>query len=450
MIVDAGLLVVANLLFLAAGAGVTALAGWWQGLRGLGGSLGISYLVGVAAFGVVAQVLYVVGASLSRVEVVAVCGILALGTLRGLRLPGGLSPKAPPVWVLLAPALFLALLALDLWYQPLWSFDSWTFWTPRAYGLFALDGLDTNWFTSAEMLGGARRDYPLLLPAVEAAGFRFMGYEPRLLDIQSWIFLVGFVVAIIQVSAGRARNIVLGAVLLMLVAAPATAAQLANAEADIPLAILFATAGTCAVLWLESRESRTLVLATVLACGAAATKIEGPIFVGAMFAALTVCAWRVSRRDSLKALGAFAVAIALGVAPWRIWVHVYGGAPTGAAPSLSPSTLLDQVSYIPQAAVYLTVKVLDPLGWLLIVPLWAAATWVAWRRGHRLPVAFTVATIGIAFAGLVISYWSTPIDLHHHLATSARRVVTSIVFLCAALTPLLAGDEPCPDSETIR
>jgi hypothetical protein len=53
-------------------------------------------------------------------------------------------------------------------------------------------------------------------------------------------------------------------------------------------------------------------------------------------------------------------------------------------------------------------------------------------------VAFAVSTVALAFCGLVISYWSTPLDLHFHLATSARRVVTSLVFFCAALTPLLA------------
>ena len=97
MIAGAFLLLVVNLLFLAAGAGVTGLAGMWHGVRGLAGSLGIAYLTGVAAFGVVAQLLYVLGASLSRLQVLAVCGALALGAVRGLRPPGGLSlPRPPP------------------------------------------------------------------------------------------------------------------------------------------------------------------------------------------------------------------------------------------------------------------------------------------------------------------------------------------------------------------
>jgi 4-amino-4-deoxy-L-arabinose transferase-like glycosyltransferase len=439
MIADAGGLVVLNLLFVAAGAGVTGLAGWWRGGRGLVGSLGLAYLAGAAAFGVVAQLLYVLGASLSLAEVCGVCAVLSLGAARALRSQGVRSFRPDPMWVLVPVALFLLLLAVDLWYQPLWGYDSWTFWTPRAHGLYALGGLDTSWFTSATMLGGARRDYPILLPAIEAAGFRFTGYETTLLDLQSWLFLLAFVVMVYQASVARARQVVLAAVLLMVVVAPSTVAQLAAAEADIPLATFVGAAGICGFRWLETGRRSMLALAAVLAAAAAATKIEGAIFVGALFVALAICNWRRSRRDSAAAIAALVMVIAAGLLPWRIWVAVHGGAPAGEAPSLAPSTLLSHLSYIPYAAGYLLFKLLDPRGWLLIAPLWAVATWAAWRAARRRAVVFAVGTVVLAFCGLVISYWSTPLDLHFHLATSARRVVTSLIFFCAALTPLLAA-----------
>ena len=59
----------------------------------------------------------------------------------------------------------LGLLAVDLWYQPLWAYDSWTFWTPKAHALYALNGLDAGWFGAHDLLN---RDYPLLLPAIES------------------------------------------------------------------------------------------------------------------------------------------------------------------------------------------------------------------------------------------------------------------------------------------
>lgn len=443
MIADAGGLALLSLLLLAAGAGVTGLAGWWRGGRELMRSLGLSYLVGVAAFGVTAQLLYVLGAAMSLAEVCLLCGVLALGMARALpgrapRVARARPSRAALVWVLLPCSIVLALLAVDLWYQPLWAYDSWTFWTPKAHGLAALGGLDTSWFTSGDMLGGARRDYPLLLPAVEAAGFRFTGYETTLLDLQSWLFLVAFVVMIWQATTARAQSVVVGAVLLMVVIAPSTAAQLASAEADIPLAAFIGAAGLCGLLWLETGKRSTLVLAAVLAAGAAATKVEGVIFAGALFAALSGCSWRRSRADAATAAVALVAAVALGLLPWRIWVAVHGGPATGKVPSLSPATLVHHISYIPYAGGYLLYKLLDPRGWLLIAPLWAVATWQAWRAGRREIVLFVAGMVTLSLCGLVITYWSTPLDLHFHLATSARRVVTSLVFFCAALTPLLA------------
>ena len=86
-------LAIANGCFLAAGIGVTGIAGWWRG-RGVLRSLGVSYLCGIAAFGVIAQLLYVLGASLARWQVIAVCAVLAAGSARGLR---GLAPSASPI-----------------------------------------------------------------------------------------------------------------------------------------------------------------------------------------------------------------------------------------------------------------------------------------------------------------------------------------------------------------
>ena len=57
---------------------------------------------------------------------------------------------------------------------------------PKAHALYALNGLDAGWFGAHDLLN---RDYPLLLPAIESATFRFTGFETRLLDVQSLLFL---------------------------------------------------------------------------------------------------------------------------------------------------------------------------------------------------------------------------------------------------------------------
>ena len=135
-----GLLAV-NALFLAAGLGVTGAAGWWRGVRAARRAVGVSYLAGVASFGVAAQLLYVCGASLATWEVVAICGVLALGALRALRGPSDAAASARWRLAALRVALMVTLIAVDLWYQPLWAYDSWTFWTPKAHALWALHGL---------------------------------------------------------------------------------------------------------------------------------------------------------------------------------------------------------------------------------------------------------------------------------------------------------------------
>src|SRR5439155_5960380 len=236
---DALRLALFNALLLIAGSGVTGALGWWRG-RSLVRVLGLSYLAGVAAFGVLAQLLYACGASLSTWKVVAVCALLALGGLGATR-GRPLQPATRTRWRLagVIVAGMLALLAVDLWFQPLWAYDAWTFWTPKAHGLWAL-GLDSRWFTQANLTSP---DYPILLPAVEAAGFHFTGYEQSLLDLQSLLFFAAFLRAVYELAHEHGDAAVLWAVLAMLAVAPSVADQLAAAEADIPLAVLFATAG---------------------------------------------------------------------------------------------------------------------------------------------------------------------------------------------------------------
>ena len=435
-------LLLLNGCFLAAGIGVAGAAGWWRGGRALVGSLGLSYLTGVATFGVLAQLLYVLGASLARWQVVLLCAVPACGAIRGIRAdvpaPEPRRPRTRLDLLAVPIVLILAVVAVDLWYQPLWAYDSWTFWTPKAHALYALNGLDPGWFTSAALIS---KDYPILLPSVEAAGFRFTGYQTALLDVQSWLLFAAFVRTVYEVGSRRASPAVLWAVLLMLALAPSALDQMAAAEADIPVAVFFAAAGLCAWAWLFDGRPAGLVLAGVLAAGAAATKVEGLMFVIALFVALSAVAARSSWRRAGAALLAGGAALAAGILPWRIWIVHHDvanqasfGRVTGA------SFLAHHAARVPLAVGYLGVKLVDPRAWLLLLPLAVFVAVDALRRGRRLDVSFVVAVVCFAFAGLVLAYWSTPFPFHDQLATSARRVITAIVLFAAATTPLLSAD----------
>jgi len=382
----------------------------------------------------------VLGASLARWQVLLVCAVPACGAIRGIG-PGPSVPRRPKTRLdlLAVPVvLALALLALDLWYQPLWAYDSWTFWTPKAHALYALNGLDPGWFTSAALTS---KDYPILLPSLEAAGFRFTGFETGLLDLQSWLLYAAFVRAVYEIGVNRARPAVLWAVLLMLALAPSALDQLAAAEADVPVAVFFAAAGLCIWTWLGDRRPAGLVLAAVLGAGATATKVEGTMFVIALFVVAAAVVARSSLRRAGAALVAGGAALVVGILPWRIWIadhHVANQASFGRV--TGASFLAHHVARVPISTGYLGVKVLDPRAWLLLLPLAVFVAVDAVRRGRRQDVSFVAAVACLAFAGLVLAYWSTPFPLHDQLATSARRVITAIVLFAAAMTPLLSAD----------
>ena len=74
MIADAGKLVVANALFFAAGVGVRRIVGSTHGGRTPSG-FALTYLVGLASFGVLAQLLLVAGLAVSRLQAICLASL---------------------------------------------------------------------------------------------------------------------------------------------------------------------------------------------------------------------------------------------------------------------------------------------------------------------------------------------------------------------------------------
>jgi 4-amino-4-deoxy-L-arabinose transferase-like glycosyltransferase len=276
----------------------------------------------------------------------------------------------------------------------------------------------------------------MLLPAVEAAGFRFTGYETRLLDVQSWLFVVAFAAAYVRLVVPRVGRAWLAwGVLLTLLIAPSLADQLASAEADVPLAAFFASAGLAAYLFLVEGGRAWAVLCGVLAAGAAATKIEGALFV----VALAVAALVVARGRAVP-LGLAAVAgLAAAMVPWRLWLAAHDVPNQASLGRLTDvGFLADHAGRVPYAAAYVAGRFVDPRAWLLLVPLCAVATAVGRRSGAAAGAAFTMGVVALCLLALLLAYWTTPFELHAHLATSARRVITGPLLFWAAVTPLLA------------
>ena len=440
MIADAAQLLAANALLLLAGVGVLRLAGWRGSERSPAG-LGLAYLAGVAAVGVLAQLLLLAGRPLVRTEIVALCGALFVAGLV-TRLPAK-HEKRPrtDVFTLVGAALvavFFVVLAVNLWSQPLFGWDAWQHWTPKARSFVLLDGLQADLFAVAPW----NPDYPVLLPALEAIDFRFMGFNTRILHLQFGLLLAGFVLSFVRLARPAVPTALLWPSLVAIVWAPALAIQTASAYADVPLAIFFALAGMFAWRWLADGDRRDLVLLALFSAAALATKMEGLVYIGALFFVATILAGRQSRGKAGAILLAGGAAL-VGIVPWRIWTLQHGiegvySSGTFLGNATDPGFLAEHVGRIPLVLGTLVFELLDPRSWLLLVPMALVATGLALRHSPRRDGAvLLLGTVAVALAGLLAIYVLSPFDVSWHLDRSAWRVVTGLVLFSAVLMPLL-------------
>jgi hypothetical protein len=72
----------------------------------------------------------------------------------------------------------------------------------------------------------------------------------------------------------------------------------------------------------------------------------------------------------------------------------------------------------------------------LLVPLLAFMTALAWFRGSRSTALVAAGVFGLSICALLLAYWTSQFEIHFHLATSARRVITGPILAWAFLLPL--------------
>ena len=432
----------ANLCFAVAGAGLLRTVGGWRTIGGLARRAGLAYMTGLAAVGVVLQLALVAGLPFGVPLVLGVCATLAATGLFARSAVDG-PPRAPLPRVLWLPAAVvvgtLALLAVDLLFQPLGVWDAWAQWTSKAKAIVLFDGLDPAYLAS-EPYRPWNPDYPTALPAIEAAAFSFMDdFDTQVIHLQFWFVLAGSLLALGELLRERVNALLVWPTLLLLALAPSLQILSASALADAPVAVFFALAGVCAWRWLEDDEDLWLRLVAVFAAGAMATKFEGRIFALALFAALLAVVAGQGRRRIVPVAVAAAVSFATLV-PWLVWVAVHdvrGIFPTD-IDTIVHGDLVGNVDRIPRALASLLGRSLDPTSWLVLVPLAVAAAVLAWRHARdRRGIVFAGVTVGFVYAGLLVVYWATPLDVEWHLRQSAWRVVSGPVLFLAALTPLL-------------
>ena len=435
-------LVAANLCFLAAGAGIGRALGLWRSPRELVGVLAPVFLIGVAASGIAAEWALVAGLDLARWQVVAGCGLMAAAGLLPRRggpvLPQTPGPPPRVVRVLQAAVgLIVVLLLVDAAFRPLSEWDAWAMWTMKAKAIALLGGVDAGVFAGVPY-HHLHLDYPLLLPAVEAVGFRFMGaIDTQVIHIQAALLTAALVLSLPRLLAGRVPPVVAWASALLIVVSPSLISQAGAGLADAPLAVFFAMAAVCGWRWLTEGRRELLVLTALFAAAVLATKREGTPFVAVLVLVLVVAAGRGRRLEALVAgVAAFATAV-----PWQLWLHANGvDTSNGEIPYakvVDPGYLAGRLGRIPTGAASLVWHALQPGAWLVIVPAAAIAVVLAARGAERRTAVFVAAVACLVLASTVWAYWVGRPSLHYYLQHSARRVVTTPVVLLGAFLPVL-------------
>jgi len=444
---DLAALAFANACVLAAGHGVLRAIGLRPALNDLPWSLGVAYIAGAAAVGVLGSALLAAGLALTWWQIVLLCAAIA-----GAGFARRGEPRAPALaggwirgggWIRLLPlatAAALVVLAVDLAVQPIWTDDAWAIWAIKAASIVELGGLDPAFLSSASVFNA---DYPLVVPVLELLAMRFCGLPNELVTLQLGLPFIAFPAALVALLRDRVRPLLLWSVVLAVALAPSLQIQAASAVADVTLAVFFALAGAAGWRWVERGESELLWLTALLAAAAVGTKVEGAVFAGLLFVALAAVA-RTRRR--LLALAGAAAFVAASALPWELWSRRHGlGNAFSEAGGAGSVDLLGSLDRIPRAAAALSRELADPSAWLALVALSIGAIVLAFlRRERRAAALFTLFVTGSSLAGLLTVYWTTPLDFDYHLATSVRRVITAPVLFVAAMTPLLLsrGQQP--------
>jgi hypothetical protein len=437
-------LVVLNLWFLVVGVAVLfAVRGWssWGELTRLSG---LAYLLGVAVMGVVWGWELVIGIDL-RTPTVFLTGIVVAGSATGIgyragrRLPPrpGWRPRPPTLSPVGAVVGALTIVYLEALFRagrlsPLFEFDAWDFWVPKAKAIYYFGGLDPQFFREL-----TNPTYPPLVPAIEAAAFHFMGAADVVtVHLQFWFLFVGFVAAVLGLLSGRVPALFVWPPLLLVLVAPHTLDHVLQAQADYVLDELFAVAVLLVAIWLIDRQNWQLVAASLLLAGAMSTKREGYLYAASVVVAALIVTW-AERRAAWPRLATAAVAAALTIVPWRVLLavrHLGGGGPEAGGTGLFSHA--DRAW--PSFRLALT-TLFDFHLWLVLAPVGLLATAAALAAGARRLPAFTLLLYVLGVAGFTYSTWAFPsLGISTNPALNPIvRLTGEIALLTPALVPLL-------------
>jgi hypothetical protein len=439
-------LLFANVLYLVIGVALLPLLRIARTRAEVSARLGLAYMLGVAAIGALSAHLALIGVPVGLFELVVLAllaGVLAWRRVRRLSVGPRETLSLGVRWVgftsrVMGVASFLVALVLlghaahAYSVRPLVEWDGWAIWAMKARALYDFGGVAHGLFTTQPY---GPLQHPLLLPALEATGFRAMGaFDGTLIHVQLALLAFGFAAALWTLLRNRVPAALAGASILAIVAADSTLRQLVSNLADIPLAFFVALGVVTIARTLLEDDVSLLPVAAVMLGAATLTKPEGLLFAAAALVPFVAIA---RTRSALLTAGA----VALILLPWRIFVatHHLRNPEYSFGDALSPSYLSDHSGRVRPAVAGVWHQVWSS-GWAWLVPL-ALVAFAAALLAQRWRLAgFAAAWALLSFGGIVLVFWISVVPVELTLEWAAYRTVASLVIGAAALAPLLAGE----------
>lgn len=312
--------------------------------------------------------------------------------------------------------------------SPHGGWDAWVTWNMRARFIFRGGNYWRDGFSC--LLGWTHPDYPLLIPALIARSWKYVGYEtvmiPILLSVIFVFATAGLLFSSVAILRNRSQAFLAG---LVLFTVPLFAGYGASQYADVHISLFFLAAIVIFFIhdkFLQNRHG-ILLLAGMAAAFSAWTKNEGLLFIIAISVARSVVIIPVRGfKIYLKQMLYFTI----GLLPVLIIVIYFKKqlAPFSdllfqQSPQLFMTRLLDSTRYL--KIIYELIKELLKFAVpVLIIYLLCAGIKI--EKEEKTSAATSLIVLSLMLAGYLLIYVISPRNLDWHLKTSLERLLLQL------------------------
>lgn len=411
---------------------------------------GLSWLSGAAYLGFWTQMVIIVAGSMTRwawiASAVPIVVALRFVFHRRSRDRGERDQVSRPGVAAILGAVVLIVVLTSLTITSLNSGPGWDGiynWAIKAEVLYLGDdlvrGATANYFQTAHWQF-SHAGYPLTLPALEAWLYVWVGgVDERLTMVVGPTFLmagVAILIGFLTPITGALRATLLGT---LLASVPLVTDLTATSYADIPFAIALLAAIIGCARWLSDDGAAydCVIWLAILPL----IKLEGLFYAAVLCAATIILAVNQGRVRRLRLLSWSAIAVAVSVGPWRLYLRssaaIDGDFVTPSLQSLSAG--LERIPRLWDLA-YSTISSSSVFGILpILLPL---AVFAGWRQLQKPVVIFVAAVLaaGSLFSAFIFILSNWP-DFHRHAYHTVDRLFLHLVPSAILLMGLLLVDD---------